>query len=165
MLKPSELAPLSCLLLAEIATAAGLPDGALNVVTGLGQDAGGPLSNHPDVDKISFTGSGPTACKIMAAASLGPRAVSMELGGKSPLIVFEDADVNSAVDWIITGFLWGSGQVCSATSRVLLHKSLKDAVLARYVHSCFFLFNCNFTDINVNVDLLNALKEFVLATL
>lgn len=124
VLKPSELAPLSCLLLAEMCTQAGLPNGAINVITGLGADAGGPLSCHDEVDKLSFTGSGPTAKRIMAAAALGPRAISLELGGKSPLIVFEDADIPSAVDWIMTGILWGSGQVCSATSRVLVHTSI-----------------------------------------
>jgi betaine-aldehyde dehydrogenase len=125
VLKPSELAPLSCLVLAEMCAEAGLPAGALNVVTGLGPDAGGPLSAHPDVDKISFTGSSPTARKIMMSAAMGPRAISLELGGKSPLIVFEDADIPAAVDWIITGILWGSGQVCSATSRVYVHKSIR----------------------------------------
>eukprot|EP01036_Dinobryon_divergens_P033043 gene33043-42753_t len=129
VLKPSELAPLSCLLFGELCNAAGLPQGALNVVSGLGADAGGPLSNHPDIDKLSFTGSLPTARKIMAAAALGPRALSLELGGKSPLIVFEDADVPSAVDWIILGVLWGSGQVCSSTSRVLVHSSLRETLL------------------------------------
>mmetsp|Transcript_21587 Transcript_21587/g.43546 ORF Transcript_21587/g.43546 Transcript_21587/m.43546 type:complete len:502 (+) Transcript_21587:76-1581(+) len=131
VLKPSELAPLSCLLLGEICMEAGLPAGALNVVSGLGPDAGGPLSNHPGVDKLSFTGSQVTGSRIMAAAAAGPRAVSMELGGKSPLIVFEDADINGAVDWIITGILWNTGQVCSATSRVLVHHSIRDTLMSR----------------------------------
>ena len=69
----------------------------------------------------------------MRAAAEGPRAISLELGGKSPLIVFEDADIPSAVDWIITGILWGSGQVCSATSRVLVHKSIRNALLTELV--------------------------------
>lgn len=131
VLKPSELAPLSCLLLGEMCIEAGLPAGALNVVTGLGPSAGGPLSNHPGIDKLSFTGSQVTGSKIMACAAAGPRAVSMELGGKSPLIVFEDADINGAVDWIMTGILWNTGQVCSATSRVLVHSSVKEAVMSR----------------------------------
>lgn len=122
---------MSCLLLAEMCTEAGLPNGALNVITGLGADAGGPLSSHDDIDKLSFTGSVPTARKIMAMAALGPRAISLELGGKSPLIVFPDADINSAVDWIITGILWGSGQVCSATSRVFIHNDIKNAVFEK----------------------------------
>lgn len=109
VLKPSELAPLSCLALAEMCHEAGLPAGALNVVPGFGIDAGAPLSEHPDVDKVAFTGSVMTGRRIMAAAALGPRAISLELGGKSPLIAFEDADINATVDWIITGILWGSG--------------------------------------------------------
>jgi len=131
VLKPSEFAPLSCLVFADICTQAGLPAGALNVVTGYGADAGSPISHHPQIDKISFTGSGPTGRKIMAAAAAGPRAVSMELGGKSPLIVFDDAQLDGAVDWILTGILWGSGQVCSATSRVLVHKNVKDQLIAK----------------------------------
>ena len=131
VLKPSELAPLSCLLLGEMCVEAGLPAGALNVVTGLGPDAGAPMSTHPGIDKLSFTGSLPTAQKIMMGAAMGPRAISLELGGKSPLVVFEDADVNGAVDWIITGILWNTGQVCSATSRVLLHSSIRGAVMER----------------------------------
>lgn len=131
VLKPSELAPYSCLLFGEIFNEAGLPKGAMNVITGLGPDAGAPISTHDGIDKISFTGSVPTAQKIMQGAALGPRAISLELGGKSPLVVFEDAEVNSAVDWILTGILWGSGQVCSATSRVLLHKDIREKVLAR----------------------------------
>lgn len=80
---------------------------------------------------MAFTGSVPTARKIMLGAALGPRAISLELGGKSPLIVFDDADVDSAVDWILTGILWGSGQVCSATSRVLLQSGIREKVLTR----------------------------------
>lgn len=125
VLKPSELAPLSCLALGELCNEAGLPRGALNVVSGLGAHAGAALSEHEKIDKVSFTGSVPTARKVMAACAMGPRALSLELGGKSPIIVFDDADVSAAVDWIMVGFLWGSGQVCSATSRLLVQKSLR----------------------------------------
>ena len=132
VLKPSELAPLSCLLFGELVNEAGLPPGALNIVSGLGPSAGAPLAAHDEVDKVSFTGSVPTAQKIMAAAALGPRAISLELGGKSPLVVFDDvSDVNAVVDWILTGILWGSGQVCSATSRVLLQNGIRDRVMDR----------------------------------
>lgn len=131
VLKPSELAPLSCIALGDVVNAAGLPAGALNIIPGLGPDAGAPLAEHDDVDKVAFTGSVPTAKKIMLGAALGPRAISLELGGKSPLIVFDDAEVEPTVDWILTGILWGSGQVCSATSRVLLQKGIKDRVLTR----------------------------------
>ena len=125
VLKPSELAPLSCLILAEMCHEAGLPAGALNVVPGWGHEAGAAVSEHREIDKVSFTGSVPTARKIMAAAAMGPRGISLELGGKSPLICFEDCDIASAADWILTGILWGSGQVCSATSRVLVHSSIR----------------------------------------
>ena len=106
VLKPSELAPLSSLVLAELCREAGLPPGALNVVPGLGSLTGDALSRHPGVDKLSFTGSVATARKVMTAAALGPRPLSLELGGKSPALVFDDADVDAAVDWLITGFVW-----------------------------------------------------------
>jgi len=131
VLKPSELAPLSCIWLGELCKEAGLPDGALNVVPGMGHPAGSALSNHKGVDKLSFTGSLPTAQKIMVGAAGGPRALSLELGGKSPLIVFDDAPVDATVDWILTGILWGSGQVCSSTSRVLLQRGIRDKVMER----------------------------------
>jgi betaine-aldehyde dehydrogenase len=133
VLKPSELAPLTCLLMGEMLQQAGLPDGALNVVPGLGPVAGAALSAHEGVDKLSFTGSVPTAKRIMTAAAEGPRNISLELGGKSPLIAFEDSDIVALVDWIITGFCWGSGQVCSATSRVFLHKNIRADVLDKLV--------------------------------
>jgi len=132
VLKPSELAPMSCILLGKMCLDAGLPAGALNVVPGLGHEAGAALTQHPKIDKISFTGSCPTAQRIMAAsAANGPRALSLELGGKSPLIAFEDCDIDATVDWIITGFCWGSGQVCSATTRVLVHSSIRNALVSR----------------------------------
>jgi betaine-aldehyde dehydrogenase len=133
VLKPSELAPLSCLLLGEVCNEAGVPAGAVNIVSGLGADAGTPLASHEGIDKVSFTGSVPTAQKIMALAAAGPRAISLELGGKSPLIVFDDSDIPAAVDWILTGILWGSGQVCSATSRVLVHEAIYEQLLAMLV--------------------------------
>jgi betaine-aldehyde dehydrogenase len=133
VLKPSELAPLTCLLLGEMFTQAGLPDGALNVIPGLGPEAGGPLSAHMDVDKITFTGSGPTATRVMHNAAAKPTAVTTELGGKSPLIIFDDSEMSSVIDWVITGFIWGSGQVCSATSRVLVHENVKEKFMADLV--------------------------------
>lgn len=133
ILKPSELAPLSCLILGEMCTQAGFPAGALNVVNGLGPTAGGPLSQHPRIDKISFTGSVATAIRVMHCAAEGPRAFAAELGGKSPLIAFADCDINATVDWAILGFLWGTGQVCSSTSRIFVHKSIKEKFLARMI--------------------------------
>lgn len=134
VLKPSELAPLSCLLLVDLCHAAGLPAGGIALINGLGASAGAAISNHPGFDKVAFTGSPVTARLVMAAAAVGPRAVSMELGGKSPLIICKDtSNLEAAVDWVITGFLWGSGQVCSSTSRVYVHASIKEAFLARLV--------------------------------
>ena len=100
VLKPSELAPLSCLLLGQLTQEAGLPAGALNVVPGLGHTAGAALTDHSGIDKISFTGSVPTAQRVMAACAKGPRGVSLELGGKSPLIIFDDVEnLEGCVDW------------------------------------------------------------------
>lgn len=129
VLKPSELAPMTCILLGQMCYDAGLPAGGLNVVPGLGATAGAALSAHDMVDKLSFTGSVPTSQRIMAAAAAGPRALSLELGGKSPLIAFEDSNMDSLLDWILVGFALGTGQVCSATSRVLVHSSMKQRVL------------------------------------
>jgi len=131
VLKPSELAPLSCLVLAAMLAEAGLPAGALNVCPGLGPVAGAALAEHPNVDKLAFTGSAPTARRVMAAAATGPRAVSLELGGKSAMLVFPDADVDAAVDWALTGVMWGSGQVCSSTARVLVHVDVRAAFVEK----------------------------------
>ena len=133
VLKPSELTPLTALELGAIAEEAGLPAGVLNIVTGLGPDAGQPLSEHPGVDKLAFTGSVPTGAKIMAAAARDIKNVSLELGGKSPFVVFADSDLDKAVEWIMFGIFWNQGQVCSATSRVLVEESLYPALLERLV--------------------------------
>jgi betaine-aldehyde dehydrogenase len=131
VLKPSEITPLTALALGEIAIEAGLPEGVLNIVTGLGQDAGQALVDHKDVDKLAFTGSVPTGAKIMANAAKDIKNISLELGGKSPLVIFEDTDIDKAVEWIMFGIFWNQGQVCSATSRVLVAQELYPALLAR----------------------------------
>ena len=133
VLKPSELTPLTALELGAIVAEAGLPAGVLNIVTGLGPEAGQPLSEHPGVDKLAFTGSVPTGAKIMAAAARDIKNVSLELGGKSPFVVFADSDIEKAVEWILFGIFWNQGQVCSATSRVLVQESLYPALLERLV--------------------------------
>ena len=133
VLKPSELTPLTALELAAAADAVGLPKGVLNVVTGLGRDAGSPLSAHPGVDKLAFTGSVPTGRAIMQAAAQDIKNVSLELGGKSAFIVFDDADVEAAVEWILFGIFWNQGQVCSATSRLLIQDGLHDRLIERLV--------------------------------
>jgi len=131
VLKPSELTPLTPLEFGSAAEAAGLPAGALNIVTGLGPEAGQPLTEHPDVDKLAFTGSVPTGSKIMATAARDIKTLSLELGGKSPMVVFADTPLNEAVEWIMFGIFWNQGEVCSATSRVLVEQPIYEPLLAR----------------------------------
>ncbi len=131
VLKPSELTPLTALHLAQISHEAGLPAGVLNVVPGLGPDAGAPLSEHPGIDKLAFTGSVPTGSRIMQAAARDIKNISLELGGKSPFVIFADADLEAAVEWILFGIFWNQGEVCSATSRVLVERALYEPLLKR----------------------------------
>ena len=128
--KPSELTPLCTLKLAEILVEAGLPAGLFNVVQGMGE-VGQALITDPRVAKVSLTGSVPTGRKVYAAAAEGIRAVTMELGGKSPLIVFEDADIEDAVSGAILGNFYSAGQVCSNGTRVFVQRALKERFLER----------------------------------
>jgi betaine-aldehyde dehydrogenase len=130
--KPSEMTPLSALALAEILHEAGLPAGLLNVVQGAG-DVGAALVTHPDVAKVSLTGSVATGRKVYAAAAQGIRAVTMELGGKSPLIVFDDASLEDAVGAAMLGNFYSGGQICSNGTRVFVQKGLLPAFLDRLV--------------------------------
>nr|CAB3482990.1 unnamed protein product [Digitaria exilis] len=133
VLKPSELASVTCLELADVCKEVGLPSGVLNIVTGLGPDAGAPLAAHPDVDKVAFTGSFETGKKIMAAAAPMVKPVTLELGGKSPIVVFDDVDVDKAVEWTLFGCFWTNGQICSATSRLLIHTKIAQHFKERMV--------------------------------
>lgn len=133
VLKPSELCSLTTLELGVIAEEVGLPAGVLNILTGLGPDAGQPITEHPDVDKLAFTGSVATGRKVMISGAQDIKNVSLELGGKSPFVVFADSDIDEAVEWIMFGIFWNQGQVCSATSRVMIEESVYDKVLARLV--------------------------------
>lgn len=133
VLKPSELCSLTTLELGVIAEEVGLPAGVLNILTGLGTDAGQPITEHPLVDKLAFTGSVATGRKVMIAGAQDIKNVSLELGGKSPFVIFADSDIDAAVEWIMFGIFWNQGQVCSATSRVLIEESAYDRVLARLV--------------------------------
>ncbi len=128
--KPSEMTPLTALKLAEILTEAGLPDGVFNVVQGLG-DVGSRLVTDPRVDKVSLTGSVPTGRKVYAAAATGMKHVTMELGGKSPLIIFDDAHLEDAVSAAINGNFYSSGQICSNGTRVFVQKGILPAFLER----------------------------------
>ena len=129
VLKPAEQTPLTALRLAEILQEAGLPDGVVNVVTGFGADAGAPLAEHPLVDKVTFTGSTAVGKSIVRAAAGNLKKVSLELGGKSPVIVFPDADLTQAIDAAAGGIFFNSGQVCAAGSRLYAHASVFDRVV------------------------------------
>ncbi len=128
--KPSEATPLCALKVAEILHEAGLPAGVFNVVQGMGE-VGGALVSDPRVNKVSLTGSAPTGKKVYAAAAAGMKHVTMELGGKSPMIVFDDADIENAVGGAINGNFYSSGQVCSNGTRVFVQKGIKEKFLAR----------------------------------
>ncbi|MDR5901612.1 aldehyde dehydrogenase family protein [Halomonas icarae] len=128
--KPSEVTPLPELALAEIAMEIGLPAGVLNLLNGDGEGIGAPLSRHPGVDKLSFTGSNTVGEAVMQAAASHTANVSLELGGKSPIIVMEDADPEQAADWVMAGIYYNAGQICSATSRLLVHEALAESLYA-----------------------------------
>ena len=130
VLKPSELTPLNALKLAEICREAGLPDGTLNVVTGYGETAGQALSLHMDVDKISFTGGTETGRRLLEASAVSNlKRVTLELGGKSPHIVFPDCDLDAVVKGAFWGIFGGKGEICSAGSRLLVHQDVHDRLL------------------------------------
>ena len=131
--KPSEFTSVSTLKLAQLASDAGIPDGILNVVTGTGVEVGTPLAAHPIVRRIAFTGSVATARKLAALAAERLVPMTLELGGKSPLVVFEDADLDRAVAAAVSTVSFNAGQVCSATTRLFLEKSVHDEVAARVV--------------------------------
>jgi acyl-CoA reductase-like NAD-dependent aldehyde dehydrogenase len=131
VLKPAELTPLSALRFAELTTEAGLPPGVLNVVTGPGRIVGTALVEHPAVDKVSFTGSTETGRDIMRRAASGPKPVSLELGGKSPSLVFADADLDAVVKGAIGGIFYNKGEVCAAASRLYVQKPIAEEVAGR----------------------------------
>jgi len=133
VLKPAEETPLTALKLAELASQAGFPAGVLNVVPGYGPTAGAALVRHPDVDKIAFTGSTEVGRQIMREAATTLKHLSLELGGKSPNIVFADADLKAAVRGVNTGIFYGKGEVCAAGSRLLVEASIHDAFVEQLV--------------------------------
>lgn len=130
VVKPPEWAPLTCSLMADIAHAAGVPAGVLNVVQGIGEEAGSALVNHPDVDRISFTGSTDTAKIIGQAAARSITPMSSELGGKSPFIICADADLDAAAQTVAAQYM-NAGQVCLAGTRILVEKSIEEGFLEK----------------------------------
>src|SRR3989442_586769 len=134
VIKPSELTPLTTLRLAELCQEAGVPDGVVNVVTGYGPEAGEALGRHMDVDKIAFTGSIRSARALLkASGESNLKRLSLELGGKSPNIIFPDADLDAALSAAFWAIYANKGEVCSAGSRLLLHKDIHDQFLERFV--------------------------------
>jgi phenylacetaldehyde dehydrogenase len=133
VLKPAELTPLTAIRLAELIVEVGFPPGVVNVVTGFGDPAGKALVNHPEVDKISFTGSTLVGKSIVAAAAGNLKRVALELGGKSPVIVFPDADLERATAGAAEGIFRNAGQICVAGSRLYVHKKVFDQVVGGVV--------------------------------
>ncbi|PKS11270.1 hypothetical protein jhhlp_003032 [Lomentospora prolificans] len=133
VIKAAEQTPLSILVLATLIKEAGFPPGVVNVINGFGKDAGAALVQHPLVDKIAFTGSTATATQIMKMASATLKNITLETGGKSPLLVFEDADLEQAVKWSHMGIMSNQGQICTATSRILVQKGIYDKFVAQFI--------------------------------
>jgi len=131
VVKPAEDACLAVVKVGELCQAVGFPAGAVNIVTGLGEEAGAALSGHPGIDHISFTGSPETGALVQAAAARNNRPVTMELGGKSPQLVFADADVEAALPFLTNAIIQNAGQTCSAGSRLLVERKIYDDVVGR----------------------------------
>ncbi|KAF7715785.1 Aldehyde dehydrogenase, mitochondrial [Penicillium ucsense] len=126
VMKAAEQTPLSILYLATLIKEAGFPAGVINIINGYGRVAGAALVQHPDVDKVAFTGSTATGREIMKMAAGTLKNITLETGGKSPLVVFEDADLEQAAKWAHIGIMYNQGQVCTSTSRILVHDSVYD---------------------------------------
>jgi betaine-aldehyde dehydrogenase len=133
VLKPSEVTPIVELELGAIAREIGLPPGVLNIVTGTGTAVGAPMTVHPGIAKVSFTGSNTVGSRVMASAAAGVKSVGLELGGKSPIVVLDDADEAMAAELIIGGIFYNAGQMCSATSRLIIDRKVAPRVLERVV--------------------------------
>ncbi|KAI1492459.1 aldehyde dehydrogenase domain-containing protein [Biscogniauxia mediterranea] len=135
VLKAAEQTPLSILVLGTLVRRAGFPAGVVNLVNGVGATAGAALAAHPLVDKVAFTGSTATGAAIMGLAARTLKNVTLETGGKSPLLVFADADLDQAARWSHLGVMSNQGQICTATSRILVHAAVYDAFLARFLET------------------------------
>ncbi|WP_282137616.1 aldehyde dehydrogenase family protein [Rossellomorea aquimaris] len=133
VVKPATLTPLTAIVLGEICIEAGVPEGVVNVIPGAGSSVGNYLVEHEKVDKVAFTGSTPIGKNIMERASQTLKRVTLELGGKSPNIVFEDADVDAAVDGSLFGIFYNTGQSCEARSRLYVHEDIYDEFMEKFV--------------------------------
>ena len=133
IVKPASLTPLTAIILGEICLEAGVPSGVVNIIPGSGSEVGNYLVEHPQVDKVAFTGSTPIGRDIMAKASATLKRVTLELGGKSPNIVFEDADIEAAVDGSLYGIFYNTGQSCEARSRLYVHEDVYEEFMEKFV--------------------------------
>ncbi|EXJ78132.1 aldehyde dehydrogenase (NAD+) [Capronia epimyces CBS 606.96] len=132
VLKPAEQTPLSVLYLARLVKEAGFPPGVVNILNGQGTVTGACIAAHPGIDKIAFTGSTATGRQIMKLASANMKNISLETGGKSPLLVFDDADLDSAATWAHSGVMYNQGQICTATSRILVQEAVYDEFVTAF---------------------------------
>ncbi|KAH0364827.1 aldehyde dehydrogenase, partial [Aureobasidium melanogenum] len=132
VLKAAEQTPLSILVFATLVKEAGFPPGVVNLINGYGREAGAALVSHPDVDKVAFTGSTATARTIMKLAAGTLKNITLETGGKSPLLVFDDADLDQAVKWSHFGIMSNQGQICTATSRILVQKTIYESFIQAF---------------------------------
>lgn len=132
VLKPAEQTPLSILFAANLIKEAGFPPGVINVLNGYGKECGHAIASHLDIDKVAFTGSTATGKQIMKTASVNMKNITLETGGKSPLVVFEDCDLDQAAKWSHLGIMSNQGQICTATSRVLVQESILDKFLEKF---------------------------------
>ncbi|KAI1082962.1 aldehyde dehydrogenase [Whalleya microplaca] len=132
VMKPAEQTPLSILLLATLFPKAGFPPGVVNITNGYGREAGQVLASHLGIDKIAFTGSTATGKHIMKTASINMKNITLETGGKSPLLVFEDADIEQAAKWAHIGIMSNMGQICTATSRLLVQDTVYDKFVEEF---------------------------------
>ncbi|HLJ19031.1 MAG TPA: aldehyde dehydrogenase family protein, partial [Stellaceae bacterium] len=149
VVKPAEDACLSVLAVGALALEVGFPEGAINIVTGLGEEAGAALAGHPGIDHISFTGSPETGALVQVAAARNNRPVTMELGGKSPQLVFADADLDAAYPVLVSAIVQNAGQTCSAGSRLLVERGVYDRVLDG-VAECFRALRVGSSDMDLD---------------
>ncbi|KAK7212652.1 hypothetical protein V2G26_019830 [Clonostachys chloroleuca] len=126
VLKPAEQTPLSILYFADLVVKAGFPPGVINILNGYGRETGSAIVDHPGIDKISFTGSTATGRQIMKSAAVNLKNITLETGGKSPIIIFDDADIKHAIKWTHYGIMGNMGQICTATSRIFIHERIYD---------------------------------------
>ncbi|KAL2207092.1 aldehyde dehydrogenase [Sarocladium strictum] len=133
VLKPAEQTPLSILYFATLVVKAGFPPGVINIINGLGSVTGSAIASHPGIDKVAFTGSTATARQIMKTAAVNLKNITLETGGKSPLVVFNDADLENAVEWAHIGIMSNQGQICTATSRLLVQSGIFDKFLSAFL--------------------------------